>query len=122
MRKKVIVVDDDYTNVSLLKLLLEMDNFNVVTCYSIADAKKAMSGTIAAFILDFYLHDESGLELLQAIREGKTAVPSGTPIVMISGDERKAEDALKAGANKFVLKPYSATGLITLLNDLTKGT
>jgi CheY-like chemotaxis protein len=115
---KVIVVDDDPTNVGLIKMLLELDGFSVVACTNMAQAKAAAEGA-AAFIIDCYLaRGASGLDLLQDIRAGATPAAQDTVVIMTSGDYRRSDDARQGGANLFLLKPYSPAVLSEELNRL----
>ena len=79
----------------------------------------ANAGT-TAFIIDYYLaQGEIGLDLVTAIRSGDTAAPKETPVIVTSGDERRREAALEAGANTFLLKPYGPSVLTGEISSLT---
>ncbi len=116
---KLMIVDDDKLTVSLLKTLLELDNFNVVAVPDGNSAyQKALTEKPDAFLVDFHLADGSGSDVIQKIRgvkEFKT-----TPIVMASGLNRE-EEARKAGANRFLIKPFDPGDLVTILNKLLAG-
>ncbi len=115
----IIVVDDDTTNTELIKMLLEMEGYNVAPCYDIDQAKTAAAPDSDAFVIDCNLaRGANGLHLLHAIRQGETDAPSDTIVIMTSGDHRREEDALRLGAQKFLLKPYQPTALTDLLNQL----
>ncbi len=115
----IIVVDDDPTNTELIKMLLEMEGYNVTPCYDIAQAKTAAAPDSDAFVIDCNLaRGANGLHLLYAIRQGETDAPSDTIVIMTSGDYRRETDALKLGAQKFLLKPYLPNDLTDLLNQL----
>lgn len=119
--KTIIVVDDDLTNTSLLKMLLEIEGYRVVTCKNIEEAKAAASTSTHTdgFVVDCHLAGGiSGLSLLRDIRAGKTAVSSNTVVIMASGDHRVQEESLASGADRFFLKPYSPTELSTELSTL----
>lgn len=117
----IIVVDDDPTNTELIKMLLEMEGYNVTACYDIDQAKAAATGQSDAFVVDCNLaRGANGLNLLHAIRQGQTGAPSDTVVIMTSGDYRREADALKLGAQKFLLKPYQPNELTDLLYQLLK--
>jgi CheY-like chemotaxis protein len=112
MMRKVIVVDDDLTNVGLTKMLLELDGFTVDACTDLAQATDVMSDDVNAFVVDVNLaRGESGLDLLRAIRAGETAVSPDTPVILTSGDHRREDEAMEAGADQFLLKPYPPESL-----------
>lgn len=109
---KIIVVDDDPTNAGLTKMLLELDGFQVVACNDLQQAKTAASPDVSAFVIDIHLaRGASGLDLVRAIRQGETAAPAMTAIITASGDHRREQEAQAAGANRFLLKPYSPSDL-----------
>ena len=117
---KIILVEDDLTNVGLIKMLLELDGFTVVACTDRQQAEQAAQQTdVGAFIIDQHLpRGESGLALLQKIRWGKTAVSTHTPVIMTSGDDRCAAPAHQAGASAFLLKPYPPATLSATLQAI----
>lgn len=118
---KVLVVDDDLTNVGLTKMLLELDGFTVVACTTLSEVTEAIDENIEAFVIDINLaRGESGLDLLHAIRREKTAVSPDTSVIVTSGDQRREADALEAGANRFLLKPYPPESLSKELTRLVK--
>jgi DNA-binding response OmpR family regulator len=113
---KLMIVDDDRLTVSLLKTLLELDDFEVV---SVPDGKSAYQKALAekpdAFLIDFHLADGSGLDLIEKIRTVKEF--KTTPIVMASGLNREQE-ARKVGADRFMIKPFDPGDLVVILNKL----
>lgn len=103
----VIVVDDDQANITLIKMLLELDGFSVSACVSVDEAVAQTTPETDAFVVDYYLaRGVSGLELLHAVRNGETAASPQTAFIVTSGDYRREEDAIKAGADLFLFKPY----------------
>ncbi len=116
---KIIVVDDDQTNVGLLKMLLELEGFEVVSCTDIPQAKTAAASDVKAFLVDCHLaRGASGVDLLNDIRKGATDAPKDCVIVMASGDHRLEEPTKAAGANLFLLKPFPPHELSGYLNSL----
>lgn len=116
---KIIVVDDDHTNITLTKMLLELDGFQVTTCTDIPQAAKATGDGVDAFVIDYHLaRGVSGLELLQQIRQGKTAAAPETIVIVTSGDYRRETESSQAGANLFLHKPYPPENLSEELQKL----
>ena len=105
-------MDDDYSTSRLVKMLLEMEGYDVVTCSEARTALEEAEAGVNAFIIDCYLSgNESGLKLLEVIRQEETIVPSNIPIILVSGDQRLEEEAWSSGADAFILKPYSPGSL-----------
>jgi CheY-like chemotaxis protein len=115
----VILVDDDRTNTTLIKMLLELDGFRVIACPGESQALDASSNGVDVFIIDCNLaQGEDGIELLRAIRSGRTPAAFDCPVVMTSGDDRRSGEAELAGATRFLLKPFSPNSLSELLHTL----
>lgn len=109
---RIIVVDDDYSTSRLVKMLLEMEGYDVAACSEAGTALAEADAGVNAFIVDCYLSgNESGLRLLEAIRQDETDVPSDIPIILVSGDQRLEDEAWSAGADAFILKPYAPNSL-----------
>lgn len=119
MPKHVLIVDDDYGSAHLIKMLLEMEGFATTICMNNDEAVLMCPNNVDAFVIDLYLaKGQSGLDLLQAIRMGETRAATQTPVVIVSGDVRREQEAMHAGANCFLLKPYSPFDLSKQLRTL----
>jgi len=113
MPPKILVVDDDPQANHLLKLLLELDGFDVALC---PRAEKAVATLQAekpdVLLMDVHIAGSDGLEVLRQIR-GKPDVGK-VPVVMYSGMNLEQE-CMAAGANAFILKPYQQEELTAAL-------
>jgi CheY-like chemotaxis protein len=101
---KVLLVDNDATTVSLLKILLELDGYAVSVC----SAPEAVLGAVSSenpdvVLMDVFLTGGDGLDLLRKMRS--TPGMERIPVVMTSGMEL-SQECRQAGANGFLLKPY----------------
>lgn len=113
---RVMIVDDDKTTVDLLKMLLELDGFDVVISPTGSGTPARAHETLPdAFLVDFNLPDSEGTEVVEKLRGDE--VFKSRPIIMASGMERKKE-ALAAGANHFLSKPFEPDDLVAVLNKL----
>lgn len=116
---KVIVVDDDQTNITLTKMLLELEGFEVTSCTDIPQAARAAKDGVDAFVIDFHLaRGVNGVELLRQIREGNTDALPQTVVIVTSGDYRREIESKKAGADLFLHKPYPPENLAIELKKL----
>lgn len=115
---QIIVVDDDNTNSSLIKMLLELDGFSVEACEDQEKAEANASSQTKAFVIDCHLaRGRSGLDLLRAIRAGETNAVAETAVIITSGDVRREKESITLGADLFLLKPYPPN---TLSEAITK--
>lgn len=116
---QIIVVDDDNTNSSLIKMLLELDGFAVEACSDQEKATAVTSQETKAFVIDYHLaRGRSGLNLLRAIRAGQTNADMGTAVIITSGDYRREKESMEAGANLFLLKPYPPNELSNSIKEI----
>jgi DNA-binding response OmpR family regulator len=112
--KKVLLADDDYTMVSLLKTLLTMEGYEVETLLDkpgeiVNNIRKIKPDIL---LMDVYLGDRNGLDVVRKVR--KAAGLKDIRIVMVSGID-KTEECKAAGADEFLLKPYMPSELFDIL-------
>jgi DNA-binding response OmpR family regulator len=113
---KVLIVDDDPTTVKLLRTLLELDGFDVeVAARGHMAFEKAQETSPDVFLIDYQLQDMEGVELITHLRAA--AQFAQAPIVMASGLDRE-DEALKAGADAFLIKPFEPNLLAELFYNL----
>ncbi len=116
---KVIVVDDDYSTTSLIRMLLEMEGYSVSTFTDTSRGLAEAEDGVAAFIIDCYLgKDATGIDMLRSIRAHSNPGISEAPVIMVSGDQRLEETVLQEGADLFLLKPYSPSDLTRAIGAL----
>lgn len=114
---KILVAEDDYTMVSLLKTLLGMEGYDVVTTL---DKKNNFLDVVRqekpdAILLDVYLGDQNGLDLIRAMRADPQL--KDIRVIMCSGINLEAE-CRSSGADDFLLKPYVVDDLLRKLRAL----
>ena len=118
---RVLVVDDQPSNVLLLKRILERDGFqNVKTT---TDAREVVP-LFAAFdpdilLLDLHMPHMDGFEIMRRLDQelGRDAfVPTVMLTADASGDTRHT--ALATGANDFLTKPFNAKEVVLRIRNL----
>ncbi|HTX91130.1 MAG TPA: response regulator [Anaerolineales bacterium] len=111
---KIMLADDDYTMVALLKTLLGMEGYDVATLLDktgdiLDNIRKEKPDVL---LIDVFLGDRNGVDLVKDIRQSPEI--KDIRIVMASGID-KTEECLSAGANAFLLKPYMPGDLFAAL-------
>ncbi|NJL93236.1 MAG: response regulator [Anaerolineae bacterium] len=107
---KVLIVDDDANLTFLLKKMLEMEpeDFEVHVVRRGGQALEAAQSSQPDLIMvDYNLNDMHGTDLIKQIRAD--AYLASTPVILASGLDVEHE-ALQAGANRFLLKPFEDPG------------
>ncbi|HVK53887.1 MAG TPA: ATP-binding protein [Burkholderiales bacterium] len=109
--KRVLVADDNATNVTLLKELLERDKHEVTVAYSGEEALDYLnSGEYDVIFLDYNMGDIDGAKVLQIYRFGKLE-PAPTYFLTADVTEGTAETLRESGAVGVLHKPISTDGL-----------
>jgi class 3 adenylate cyclase/CheY-like chemotaxis protein len=116
----VLAVDDLEQNLRLLDAVLSPRGYNVLTALSGHDALEQLSQhEVDLVLLDIVMPGMDGYEVCRRIR----AVPQWRflPVVMItaSGSQEKRQ-ALEAGADDFVSKPFDQAELIARVASLAR--
>jgi two-component system, NtrC family, response regulator AtoC len=99
----ILIVDDDPSVLFMLKELFEERGHRALTVASGADATRKLAG-VDLVLTDLQMPGMSGLELLVAVREQDTTVP--TILLTAHGSEKDAVSAMKAGAYDYLTKPF----------------
>src|SRR5262249_54026328 len=110
MNPIALIIDDEAQIRRLLRFVLEAEN------YRVHEAETGQQGLIeianlkpALILLDLGLPDMDGLEVLKRLREW-----SEVPVVVLTvrDDEQEKVNALDAGAEDYVTKPFSTPELL----------
>ena len=111
---KVLIADDDYTMVALLKTLLGMEGYQVVTLLDKAGdiIENIRAAKPDILLIDIFLGSRNGLDIVRQIRQLPDL--NSIKIIMASGID-KTEECLAAGADVFLLKPYMPNELFDIL-------
>jgi DNA-binding NtrC family response regulator len=112
MRKKsILLVDDERPILLALGNYLKKNNFEVQTAES-GELALALfrSSFFDLVITDLVMGGMNGIELLRAVKESDSEV--GMLIFTGHGDMAFAIEALRSGADDFLLKPYDPEDLI----------
>jgi len=115
----LLVVDDDEAMRTVLETRLRNWGFTVFTASDSTEAEEyAKSKEPDIVISDVVMPGRSGLELLQALKQGDPA----RPVILITaeGTIDMAVDAMKQGAQDFITKPLDYTKLKVILEETQK--
>jgi two-component system KDP operon response regulator KdpE len=106
----VLVVDDETSMQRFLRAALDGNGFRLIEAATGEDAlREAATRSPDIVLLDLGLPDLDGLEVTRRLREWSTV-----PIVVLSarGQERDKIEALDAGADDYVTKPFAVGELM----------
>ena len=114
---RVLYIEDHDDTRELVTLVLEQRRYEVVTGATIETALAlAASQQFDLYLLDSWLPDGSGLDLCRRIREFDKV----TPILFYSAAayENDRSDALRSGAQAYLIKPSPPSDLCDLVTSL----
>jgi two-component system, OmpR family, KDP operon response regulator KdpE len=115
---RVLVVDDEPQILRAVQMKLRSAGYSVDTAATASEAlMKAGMRPPEAIILDLLLPDGSGTEVCRELRRWNSA-----PILVLSavGEEKEKIDALDAGADDYVTKPFSGDELLARLRAVLR--
>ena len=117
--KRILVVDDEMYIVNILDFTLAGEGWEVVSANNGEDALR----TLLKFepdlvILDVMMPRIDGVEVCRAIKAREES--ANTPVIMLSAKDRKKdkEEALEAGADLYLTKPFSPGTLVAEIRNL----
>jgi DNA-binding NtrC family response regulator len=97
-KRTVLLVDDEVAVRNVFQLYLETHGHTVLCVSSVAEALRVLrTESVSVAIVDIFLHEENGLELLRGIVAGRPELP----VIIISGvtyDHPLFQEALDGGA------------------------
>lgn len=111
----ILVVDDDASIVRLLSRFLQADGHRVVAAHDVQSALDILRSDqpIDLAVLDFWIGDGTGLDVLESLR----CLRADLPVIFLSGGaegmslETTAALAEMQGAAEFLFKPIDGDSL-----------
>ena len=113
------MIDDDPIAAKLLQLTLRPGGHQVDVARDVSSGQQALrAGRHDLLIVDIFLPDGSGLDILRFLRED---LKQTIPVIVLSGhrQEEFATRASQLGATKYVTKPFSLRDLLAEVDLLT---
>ncbi len=117
---RILVVDDFSTMRRIVRSLLKELGFENTDEAEdgVVAFDKLKSGTFDFVITDWNMPNMNGLELIQAVRKDNNL--NKIPVLMITAEatEECVNDAINAGVNSYIVKPFTATALSEKINSV----
>ncbi len=116
-RRTVLIVDDEKEILNILRYVVELERFKVLTASCGEEALTILAEqNVHAIISDIMLPDKSGLELLAKVKADYAQIP----VILITGHGRQftAKKAFELGADDFFSKPFKNVEIIASLRRL----
>ena len=116
---RMLLVDDDPSLLKFLAPELRIDGYDVDTASSGFEALQSFrAGDFSLVVLDWSLPDYHGLDVCKRIRKDNKAIP----VIMLTANTSVSDrvEALDAGADDYLLKPFELDELLARLRALQR--
>lgn len=113
---KIVIVDDDPQMGHLLRVLFELEGFEVVITQRYPDILPTIQQAQPdAVLMDVRVQGQETLGLVRQMRQEPDL--TDIPVVMTSGMDYQKQ-CLEAGANSFILKPFIPDEMVQTIGTL----
>ncbi|MFT5871867.1 MAG: two-component system sensor histidine kinase ChiS, partial [Clostridium sp.] len=117
---KILIVDDEYVNLKVLKNYLSNDTFEVLEAHSGRSALRLIGENVDLdlVILDMMMPDILGYEVCEIIRKKQSIFE--LPVLIMTADSNLEHlvTSFECGANDYLKKPFNMHELLCRINTL----
>jgi CheY-like chemotaxis protein len=112
MDSKILIVDDQQSNLRLLEHVLRRGGFDSITTTTdpLAVAALHLEHHYDLILLDLVMPGMDGFQVMEAL--GRDA-----PVLIMTADPRQQTRAMQAGARDFISKPFVLSDLVTRVSN-----
>ena len=102
---RILVVDDEQSMRDFLRMMLEKQDYEVITSPSGTEAlNEIRKSAVDLVITDIKMPDMGGIELLERVK--KVNPETGVIVITAYGSHETAVEAMKLGAEDYITKPF----------------
>lgn len=114
---KLLIIEDDETIRNALRILLENQGYFIEEAHDGEEGLKKFDSTFDLLIIDIMMPNISGIEVCRKIRE-----KSYVPILFLTAKSLETDkmEALSAGGDDYLVKPFSYVELIARIQALIR--
>lgn len=117
---RVLLIDDSKVMRTIVRTTLAEFDLDIVEAENGAEALEVVaSGPLPDLILvDWHMPVMDGLEFIREFRKSPAHAPARVLMVTTVNDVEKVQDALEAGANEYLMKPFTKDALVDKIQML----
>ncbi|MCD4785689.1 MAG: response regulator [Candidatus Eremiobacteraeota bacterium] len=119
LKKKILVIDDEYHIRKIIRLNLEMDDFDVMTAGDGKEALEMISREKPDLVIaDILMPEINGLEFFLTLKEKEST--SDIPVIIITGkvEYEDIKFARLMGVDDYITKPFNPKDLTERIKEL----
>lgn len=119
MNKNLLLVEDDAEIISLLKEGLRYEGFDLtISKDGDSGLEKARQGDYGLILMDWMLPEMAGIDVVRELHKDNIH----TPVIMLTArhDELDKVEALEAGCDDYITKPFSIKELVARINAVMR--
>ena len=124
MRPRILVIDDDETNLRIVEEVLEDVGYQPILADNAMDGLELLQTTshIKLVLLDWMMPKMNGMQMLEQIRASKDF--GEVPVIMLTALDKKeqVQQAIKSGADYYIVKPFDGDTLVEKVRSVMLGT
>ncbi len=120
-KKQILVVEDELAIRDMIRLTLESADFNVLEAEDAKQAEQVIAEKLPDLILlDWMLPAMSGIALTKHLKQDK--ITRNIPIIILTAkaEEEHKVTGLEAGADDYVIKPFSPRELVARIRAVLR--
>ncbi|HAF08318.1 MAG: response regulator [bacterium] len=119
--KKILIIDDDEDIISLIRIILENENYTVIGALSGDEGiKYALKEKPDLILLDIMMPGTDGWEVMKMLHTDEKTRKIPVAMLTCKTDVRDKLTGLQEGAIDYITKPFSPEELITRVNKIFK--
>ena len=120
--RKVMVVDDSSVMRQIIKNNLKQLGFELANLLDAEDGEEALQkinqGDVDLVISDWNMPKMTGIDFLKAIRSDEALKELPFLMVTSEADKEKIMEAVQAGVNQYIVKPFNANQLEEKIKEI----
>ena len=118
---KILVVENDPETLDMITLMLERKGYEVLVARNgIEGVRVACDGNPDLIVTDYRMPQLDGVEMIKELRSMQNC--ASVPILVVTAESIElAKEAIKAGADRALAKPFTPDVLQAFIEDLLGG-
>jgi two-component system chemotaxis response regulator CheY/putative two-component system response regulator len=111
-KKTILVIDDDATNRKLMETILKnKGGYEVIEASNGLEGLDKLNPDISLIFLDLIMPVIDGIKFLEIIKTEKPEF-ANIPVIVLTTDDSKKQQALQAGAKEVIIKPVNPVDIL----------